>query len=183
MPGVTSPQNYPYPNYGEAVNVPSSLQALATAVDTSLAAVQANILAALSRKAVRVTSFSAQSIPNLTLTVVTYTLEDYDTDNMFTIGTSNSNINVNTGGTYRAVGTVRFSTNATGDRQVTISKNGVPVSNGNNVTAVSGAQTQVTAHEIVQCVPGDVLTLRVSQASGGALNTESAKFALYRAAS
>lgn len=180
MSGLTSPQNYPYPLYTEAVNVPSQLQALASAIDSSLVSVQSTLLAALSRKACRATSFSAQSIPNLTLTSLAYTLEDYDTDNIFNIGTSTTNFVIQTAGIYLMVGTVRFSTNATGDRQVLVAKNGVPITQGQETIGVTGVQTQITVSEIDKCAVSDVLTLRVSQTSGGALNTESAKFAVVR---
>lgn len=171
MPGLTSPQNYPYPLYTEANNFPAQFQAFADAVDDSIVAAQTTIAAALARKQASASAVVNQSIPNAVLTTLTYTTEDSDTDNMINLGVSNTLVTVQTAGHYLVIGEVEYASNATGERSLRVSWSGGPGGLNKTVGAVNGAVTRLIIAEHINATVGQTFVLNTLQNSGGALNS------------
>ena len=179
MPGFTSPQNLPYPLYTEVVNPPAQIQALAEAIDDALVASQALIAGIVARKAGRMSSVTAQAIPNNAVTAGTFTTEDFDNDNMINIGGSNTNLVIQTAGVYLVTGTATWAANAVGVREAQIFKNGVAVA-GFRAFNAAALQSGTPVTHLVVGAPGDILTLQLFQTSGGALNCNSKVFSASR---
>ena len=182
MPGFTSPQNYPYPLYTEANDGPAQIQALATAIDGSIVTAQNTIARARNRPTAHVTGNVVQSIPNNVSTPMQFNVEDFDTDNMFNLGGSNTDAVVVTPGIYLITGEVRFVSNATGEREITIWRSGSAVARGGvKVKSVTGQPTTIQATGLVELfTPGLIFHLECLQTSGGALNSDLRRFSLTR---
>lgn len=171
MPGLTTPLNYPYPLYTEAANGAPQIQALAEAIDDSIVAAQATIADASNRKLCRASGFAAQIIPTGVDTILTYTTEDSDTDNMLNLGVNNTIATVNTAGHYLVMGEVEFDVNATGDRYMHIVWSGGGFLINLRTRAVSGDLTRFSVSEVFNATAGQTFHLQVFQNSGVALNT------------
>lgn len=120
---------------------------------------------------VRARTTTAQSIPNATETVVTFDLEDYDTDNMHSIVTNTGRITFNTAGVYLITAHITYVTGgSTGAREAFIRKNasGEYLALGNQQSA-TGSYISLAAQ--AKFMVGDFVELRANQSSGGALNT------------
>lgn len=183
MPGLTPTQSYPYPLYTEPANPAAQIQAMAEAIDDSFVAVQGIVTAAASRPGAFVTGSVVQAIPNAGATVMTFDAEIFDTANLFNLGVSNTNavVPAGGGGYYLMCARVRFAVNATGDRNVRFTKNGVPITSGFNSRAITAAVETLHQHwEFVSVVPGDILRLEAAQSSAGALNVDFKQFGLIR---
>lgn len=180
MPGLTSPQNYPYPLYTEAANGAPQIQALAEAIDDSIVAAQATISAASNRKQGRASSGVNQSIPNNVFTTMTYTTENSDTDNMINLGVNNTIITVNTAGHYLVTGEVEFASNATGDRSLVVVWSGGGFLVNKRIRAVNGDATRFTVSELFNATVGQTFSLQCFQNSGGALNSTFRQIAAVR---
>ncbi len=180
MPGLTSPQNFPYPLYTEANNAPTQIQALADAIDDALVASQALIASIVARKAVRASSVTNQSIPNNAVTLGTFTTEDFDNDNMFNVGVSTTNVTVNTAGLYLVTGTATWAPNATGVRQAALLKGGTAFATIRTFTAGGVLSSGTSVTQVINASVGNVLTFQVFQTSGGALNCTSKVFSASR---
>ncbi|WP_326811618.1 hypothetical protein [Streptomyces scopuliridis] len=85
MPQNTS-RGYPYPLYTEPQNPPGDLQALATAVNTDVAVLDAARLAALDEPTVRVGSSTTQNVNGSTVTPLTWSAASYDNAGMWSSG-------------------------------------------------------------------------------------------------
>lgn len=125
----------------------------------------------------------AQSLPNGTVTAVTFTSEVYDVvqsgdtashDNT----TDPSRIYVRTSGKYEISAQVQIASNATGARTATVRLNAA--GNGaagtvlatNQQSPVTGISTSVSTPTIeASLTAGDYIELFATQTSGGALNT------------
>lgn len=180
MPGLTSPQNYPYPLYTEANNGPAQIQALADAIDNGIVASQALIASIVSRKAFRVSSGVAQSIPNNTNTLAVFATEEFDNDTMFNVGVSTTNATVNTAGLFLFTMTSTWAANATGVRMTALLKNGVQVGAFQAVSAGGVLSSGTPFTMLINAIVGDVFTVRLFQTSGGALNSTSRVFSASR---
>lgn len=180
MPGLTPNQNLPYPLYTEAVNPPAQIQALADAVDDALVASQALIASIVARKASRASRVTNQSIANNTPTLVQFTTEDFDNDNMINLGGSNTNIVVQTSGLYLVTGSVTWATNATGIREALLLKNGTAIAGLRELNNGGVLASGTPATHLINAVVTDIFTLQVLQTSGGALNVSSAVFSASR---
>lgn len=183
MPGLTPNQLYPYPLYTESANPAGQIKDLAEAIDDSFVTVQSIVTTAASRPGAFVTGSVVQAIPNAGATVMTFDAEIFDTANLFNLGVSNTNATVPVGGNgyYLMCARVRFANNATGDRNVRFTKNGVAITSGFNSRAItSGTETLHQHWEIVSVVAGDVLRLEAAQSSAGALNVDFKQFGLIR---
>lgn len=180
MPGFTPNQSLPYPLYTEAVNPPAQIQAFAEAADDAVVASQALISSIVARKASRMSSVTAQSIPNNTTTLGTFTTEDYDNDAMINIAGSNTNIVVVTAGLYLVTASATWAVNNAGIRQAAILKNGnaVVVWRALNNGAVLASGSPAT--HLATGAPGDVFTFQLFQDSGGALNCTAKVFSVSR---
>jgi hypothetical protein len=171
MPGLTSPQNYPYPLYTEANNGPAQIQALAEAIDDSIVAAQANIALAVERKRGRASGTVGQSIPSGVLTKLTYNSEDLDNNSMIDLAVDNSIITVVTAGIYLVTGEVSFAANTTSIRLLEIHRNALAPA-AKQVAATPTLQTRICADIIVQAAAGDTFSLWAFQLTGGAVNTD-----------
>lgn len=181
MPGLTSPQNFPYPLYTDpAGSGAAQIQAFAEAVDDAIVAQQAAIAAATNRKRAAASGTALQSIPNNTNTNATFTVEDLDNDNMINLGVDNAAITVVTAGLYLVQGSVRFVFNTVGSRQAGITIAGVNQGSNRSATAIITSQAQVDVTMLVFGTVGQIFRLNVFQTSGGALNTDFRRLAATR---
>lgn len=114
----------------------------------------------------------AQSVADVTLTALALDSERRDTDTIHDTVTNNTRLTCKTAGQYAIAGGVRFASNATGFRQVSLRLNGTVYLATQAFPAVSGAVTQVGVATLEDLVVGDYLELVVYQSSGGALNVE-----------
>jgi hypothetical protein len=126
----------------------------------------------------RVYSTSAQSIPNVTESALTFPLEDHDTAAMHSTVTNTSRLTVvvpgyyevgaccqfalSAAGTYRAVYIKRF--NSSGVLQETFAANTIS-------SAVPYPIVQASAPTRVSCATSDYFEVHAGQDSGGSLNT------------
>lgn len=113
-----------------------------------------------------------QSAPSSTAydTTISWTIETFDTNNMFSAGTP-TRLTVQTAGTYIVVASAGFVANAAGDRAATIMKNGT-----DQIQQTEGRAPAVffwagSMAAVDQAQVGDFYDLRVAQNSGGALDT------------
>lgn len=171
MPGLTSPQNYPYPLYTEAANGAPQIQALADAIDDSIVAAQTTISNATNRKQCRASAVVNQSIPDNVFTTLTYTTENADTDNMINLGVNNTIATVNTAGHYLVTVECEFAANATGDRSVIIIWSGGGFTVNKRVRASSVSITRFVVSEVFNATVGQTFSGQAFQNSGGALNS------------
>ena len=180
MPGTTPILGLPYPLYSEAVDGPAQIQALAEAVDNVVAPLQTTLTNAQNRKSGAVSAVAVQAIPNAVYTTVTWVTEDFDTDNIFNLGVSNTNAVPSTTGTYVITAESRFAAAAAGTRAIRILVNGVVVQ-GTTIELLAspaGTQTDICTTTILPLAAGQIVTIQVLQGSGGALNIDSRRFSL-----
>lgn len=112
-------------------------------------------------------SVSTQSIPNSSNTTVSFDTVVVDPYNMSALGTSATNINCLAPGTYRIGGHWYWASNVTGNRQHILLRNGTSDASDFR-TASSGSVGDTLMYE-TELVLNDILTMQVSQTSGGAL--------------
>lgn len=107
---LTTPRGYPYPEYTDPMSPRTQIQALATAVDTDMAALYARVDAGKHQPTCYLRSpFSTnQAVAASTNVTATYTTEVVDTDNMANLGTSNTTVNITQTGIYLVSGSVTF---------------------------------------------------------------------------
>lgn len=99
--------------------------------------------------------------------VVTFDVEDHDSDTMWTGGTQ---VLVNTPGLYVVTAGAVFATNATGARQVGLRLNGTTVIGGASVPGMAGSPIVLSGTAVYPLNIGDYLELLVFQSSGGDLD-------------
>lgn len=107
----------------------------------------------------RATQTVGQNFPDLTPTLVTFNVENFDTDGIIDLGSSTTNFTVQTDGYYQINATLTLSTSTAGTfRQVAILKNGTIVAQQRihppNSTAI------LSCHTIIDAVQGDVFTMQ-----------------------
>lgn len=124
---------------------------------------------------------SAQSVPSSTVTAIALNAEDYDTDSMHDVSTNNSRITCKTAGLYAISAQVEFASNATGVRQIFVSKNGTQAASliFPNMGSVTNTQINASFPPISLSV-NDYIELNVWQNSGGSLNVSPARLAVVR---
>jgi hypothetical protein len=181
MPGLTSPQNFPYPLYTDPAGAGAAqIQAFAEAVDDAIVAQQTAIANATDRKRASASGTALQSIPNNTVTNATYTVEDFDNDNMVNLGVDNAAVTVVTAGFYLVQASVRFALNTVGSRQVAITIAGANQGTNRSATSIGISQAQVDTTMLVFATAGQILRISILQTSGGALNTDFRRLAATR---
>lgn len=173
MPGLTSPQNFPYPLYTDPAGAGAAqIQAFAEAVDDAFVAQQAAIANAVERKRGCASATALQSIPNNTATNGTFTLEELDNDNMVNLGVDNAAVTCTTAGLYLVQGSVRFVSNNTGSRQLSLTLAGNNVGAIRSAAAAGTSVPQLDVSMLVYATAAQILRLSILQTSGGALNTD-----------
>jgi len=185
----TPNRGYPYPEYTDANNVPSQLQALATAVDNDLLNfLETPITERLDTPSVRVTrSVGTQAVAANVNVVMQYDpIETYDNDNMYNSGVSNTNIVVNTTGTYLLTGSVNLAPTGVAGGSVAL----IVMSSGATTPNPVGASrpldndkaTSISVTTLHRANAAEILTLIVRHNHGGALTASGAQFAATRIA-
>lgn len=179
MPGLTSPQNYPYPTYEEANNPPQQIKDLADAINFTLVATQNQVTAALTRKNCSIAAPTNQSIPNNAYTNATFTTELLDNDNMVNLGVDNTLITIVTAGVYVLSCDTSWPLNATGNRGARF------IVGGNNAggiatETVNADTANLSATMIMYALAGTTVRLQLFQNSGGALNSTQRRFSAVR---
>lgn len=122
---------------------------------------------------------TTQSLTTATITPLSLNSEDTDPSGMHDLVVNNSRVTIPTGGDglYLVVGGTSFAGNATGDREVMISKNGTLMQYA--VLPVSATTTTVLQVTFIgAAVAGDYFEVNGYQSSGGALNVGNAARAL-----
>jgi hypothetical protein len=112
-----------------------------------------------------------QSISNATWTVLNFNSENFDTNAFHDNSTNNSRITIPSGknGKYLVTMKGHFAGNSTGDRYVSLAKNGASAGAW-RLSAVSGASIGFGQSVVMDLVATDYLQLEVYQDSGGSLN-------------
>lgn len=131
------------------------------------AAIQSNV------PAVRVRKSAVQSIPNAGGAILTWDVEDYDTDGIHDNATNNTRLTCRTAGKYLVSLTVVFATNTVGTRTAYILKNSSaaegPVYHG-APNPTGGESTSMSISGILDLAVGDIVEAAAYQVSGIALN-------------
>jgi hypothetical protein len=111
MPQNTPNRGYTYPEYTDLADFPTQDQLLATQIDTDLFNnLQTPADEAVEEPSVRTFQSGSQAVGSGVNVTLTYDLvETYDNDGMYTGGVSNTNIIVQTPGTYLVTGSVNIS--------------------------------------------------------------------------
>jgi len=105
---------------------------------------------------------------------LTFNSERFDTDNIHSTASNTDRLTCSTAGVYLIIGSVRFASNANGDRLLSIVLNGTTTLAMETTRAASGNPTTMTVSAIYQLNVGDYVTLSAQQTSGGSLNIEAA---------
>jgi hypothetical protein len=112
---------------------------------------------------------AAQSIPNGAATAVLLDTEQVDTDGIHSTAVNTSRMTIVTPGRYRCIAQASFTSNATGRREVQLTRNGSLIAI-QRLPTVSGSNTNIQVTNEILCVAGDYIEMVVEQNSGGALN-------------
>lgn len=124
---------------------------------------------------VRVRRATGQSVANGTLSFVSWTVEDVDTDGCF--APTSDTVTIQTAGVYQCSISLEYAANATGWRFGCIAKN--PSSASDVASAIAMAQVQavtagglttISCSSLVSCSASDTLKVICFQNSGGALD-------------
>ncbi|MGE5592880.1 MAG: hypothetical protein ACM3X3_04240 [Betaproteobacteria bacterium] len=122
--------------------------------------------------AARVCHNAAQSIANVTNTVLAFNSERFDTDGIHDTAINNSRLTCKTAGKYYIAGNVRFASNSTGFRELNIILNGSTIIARVALPAASASPTVLQIATVYDLAVGNYVELIVYQNSGGALNVE-----------
>lgn len=122
-------------------------------------------LPAISTAACRVYNDAAQSVPDITNTLVSFNTELFDTDAIHDPAAPTT-LTCKTAGIYLITAQVNFDTNATGARTLQIKHNNTTIIAMNSV---AGA-TRVNVSTVYRLAVNDFLIVVAYQNSGGALN-------------
>ena len=135
----------------------------------------------------RVYNSGAISVPNNTLTDLTFDSEYWDTGGMHSTSVNTGRLTCVTPGYYLLIGQVEFAVAAGGRRQLLIVLSGATtiavVENDSAIAGVVNHNIQISTIHLLNT--GDYVSLRVFQTSGGALNVNaqanwSPEFSAYR---
>jgi hypothetical protein len=128
---------------------------------------------------------TAQSIPNNTVTAISFDTEDFDSDTMHDPASNPTRLTCQTPGRYLAVGSIPYDTGTTGNREARLAKNGSDISGGRALIAAPGGAALLIVTPVIEVslVAGDFLELRALQTNGGALTTTAVNsvFPMFRA--
>ena len=109
------------------------------------------------------------SIPNDTVTVLTFNSELLDTDNIHDTATNPSRLTCKTAGLYAIYGNAQFAAHATGARTVLIRLNGTSTSIAAATAGSAGRNQSLPVSTQYPLEVGDYIELAVWQNSGGSL--------------
>lgn len=120
----------------------------------------------------RVYNNASISIPNNTVTALTFNSERWDTDNIHSTTTNTGRLTCVTAGIYHIYGTVQFAGNATGIRSLIIRLNGTTYL-ASNLSIASSAINEIAISTGYSLSATDYVELLVYQNSGAARNVNS----------
>lgn len=112
---------------------------------------------------------SGQSISNATYEAISWNSETSDTPGWHDLVTNPERITVDVDGVFLITANIRFGANATGYREIAISKNGTK-ERYDSRNAQSAGWTNLTISGVFELSSGDYLEVEVYQTSGGSLN-------------
>lgn len=179
MPGLTVPQNFPYPTYEEANDAPAQIQALANAINFALVTTQNQITAGNNRHRAQINSGVNQSIPNNAYTNMVFANEEFDNDNMVNLGVDNTLITATTAGIYLLSAQLIFPNNTVGNRAIRFIGAGTNAG-GIQTETVNAEETMLSASMLFNALAGNTLRVQAYQNSGGALNVSFRRFSAVR---
>ena len=117
---------------------------------------------------------ATQSIPNATLTAISFSSANYDTNAYWAGGApTRLTVPVTLAGQYIITANVSWFSNATGPRETQIRKNGANILGDVIGPAEAGGACAQSLSVIAVLAAGDYIELMVSQTSTAALNTAS----------
>lgn len=124
----------------------------------------------------RLGSNTGQSIPHAAWTALTFNTEAWDDDEMHSLVTTTDRLAIHTAGVYLIGAQVRFAANMIGTREMQIRMNGSTTLALADCLATAQANGLVYLNLVTfwKLMVGDYLSVVVYQASGAALNVESA---------
>jgi hypothetical protein len=116
-----------------------------------------------------------QSIPNNTVTALTFDFDTFDTAGLHDPSTNNTRLTAPIRGVYQVTAGVEWESNANGSRQLAVYRNGVNAGFGDHLgssqmPASADGPTMQTVSELVTLTPGQFVEAAVLQTSGGDLN-------------
>jgi hypothetical protein len=170
MPGATPIYGWPYPTYTDPADLSADLQALATAIDTTVGNLYTlSNFAYDSAPSVVATGTANQAVANNTNVTLTFDTEVYDNAAWFTA--PSTTFTAPTNGLYLVSCRGRFDTTGvvTGGRQVSVLVNG-SVAGSKSELAFAGINATVNFQTHLVLVAGNTVTFTARQNSGGALN-------------
>lgn len=121
-------------------------------------------------EACRVTNSANISIPDSTITNVTFDTEQFDTAGMHSTSSNTHKITIPVDGIYATGACLSWVANATGIREMAIQVNGSTIVDETVQASTGGQLTTQNVKTIWKCTAGDVLTTVAYQTSGGALS-------------
>lgn len=111
------------------------------------------------------------SIPNNTLTALTFNSERFDTGGFHNTSVNTARLTIPITGTYLVGGAARFASNTTGSRQVNLRVDAVTYIARHNAPATAGL-VFLSISTLTSLNSGSYVEFVVNQDSGGALNVE-----------
>lgn len=115
----------------------------------------------------------ATSLVNAAATIVVFDVVETDTDAGYNNATGRYTIPTSKGGRYLVASTVRFTPGAsTTSASITIFKNGAASRQGDQRLTSPSVANAWHVSTIIDCVPTDILDIRVTQTTGGSVNTD-----------
>ena len=109
------------------------------------------------------------SLLDSTTTPITFAAEKFDTANLHSTTTNRSRLTAPVAGLYMVTGSVGFSADAGGKREVYLYKNGVLVQTESSFPLANSNATYVGISTLLAMVAGDYVELEVYQGSGSTL--------------
>ena len=109
------------------------------------------------------------SIPDITWTNLTFNVETWDSGTIHDTGSNTQNFTAPVAGKYLVVASVYWVGNATGIRQIRVTKGGTQQGEAGGTVGNNQAHSQRYT-DIVSCAASDVLVFQVYQNTGGNLD-------------
>jgi hypothetical protein len=184
---TTPNRGYPYPDYADPANFPADHAALALAVDADMNALFVASDAAYDQPSARATRMANQAVATGVNVTLTYTAEAYDNDAIFDLGTSTSNMVIQTPGVYLVSGSITIGSDgaAGGAVALILSSTGALLANpfGMSRELDNDRETSLsyTTLHYVPTTP-ETLSQTVRHNHGASLNVTNAQFTVTRIA-
>lgn len=170
---ATTPRGYEYPLYSDMQNVPARIQALAEDIDVDVQSLYDAADAARNAPTASVDQLS-DSIPNATLTTLSFDIELYDNAGMVNLGVDPTAISITSTGLYLVSGTVHqntaFGTVTTALAMFLRSVGGLVPDIATVTKNLGSPVTDLSMIVLTRCNAGEKITMAVQHNSGGAID-------------